>query len=261
MGKVSIGAGLVLGVLLAGCGGGGDSNSSSSALPLTGDRVPTVLRAEGVYTGTLSNGEKHETIVLENGQIFMIHAGSFNIQNTPVLEGSGKADNGSYTSMDLKDFSDFAVFTPASMTASYNLNGTLNGSISKQGSVVSFTSSRLEKPTYNYDEPASPASIVVAEPNILFSTRITLDGDISISARQCSARGTIKPRASGKNVFDIRLTFLNGPICPLNAQTHNGVAYMYLTSFPDGSLHRRLVMMGTDASRTYRFSYYDTLPD
>ena len=56
--------------------------------------------------------------------------------------------------------------------------------------------------------------------------------------------GTVKPRASGRNVFDVTLTFGGAP-CVLANQTATGSAISYLLS--NGS--RQIVIAGTNAAR------------
>jgi hypothetical protein len=223
------------------------------------------LRAEGVYTGTLSNGEQHDTIILENGQIFMMHYSLELVYGDSLIEGLGNAENGSFSSSDAKDFLFDTVIAgqhvinavlPASISASYTADGSLNGTITEQGPTITFTGKQVDPSRYIYDAPANLADVVhdnsVQGPIL---SRITLDGSINIRARECFATGSIKPRASGKNVFDLQLSFSNGPICPLNGQTANAAGFVYKFVSANGTTTKLLIIVGTDASRTHRITY------
>jgi hypothetical protein len=242
----------VLGALLAGCGGGGSSNSASDS---------PVLAAEGVYTGTLSNGEKHESIILENGQIFMMHGDFQSLNGQAVLEGPGKAENGGYSSADLKDFQTASAesFFPASISASYNSAGRFSGTISEQGGTIGSVSFDGVRPTtsfYDYDQPASLDKVVGNWGDFLLRVTITPAGDIHLSSRQCDGNGTIKPRTTGKNVFDIEWTFGAIPACPFYGQTVKSIAFVEGFTQDASTLSQRLIIMGVDNSRAKGKGYF-----
>jgi len=54
-------------------------------------------------------------------------------------------------------------------------------------------------------------------------------GAITGSSGGCSFTGTATPRASGKNVFDVSITFGAAP-CVLPSQTVTGIALDYITT-------------------------------
>jgi hypothetical protein len=62
----------------------------------------------------------------------------------------------------------------------------------------------------------------------------------------CSISGTIEPRASGKNVFDVSVTSGGAP-CAAPGTTSTGIAVTYLLP---GSTARQLVVAGVNAART-----------
>jgi hypothetical protein len=264
--KSSVGAALALAALLTGCGGGGDCGSSSN-VPGSSSTASTVLRAEGVYTGTLSNGEKHETIILENGQIFMMH-GDLHSSNQALTEGPGKAENGSYSSTDIKDYRPFGAFIsgqyvpsvviPASISASYNVAGALTGTITEPTETITFAGSRPPTSSYDYDDAASLNKIAGAWGDLSLAVNVTSAGDIRLSSRACDGKGIIKPRASGKNVFDIEWTFISIPACPFYGQTINSVAFVRSISENSNPATQKLVIMATDAGRTNARTFYLT---
>jgi hypothetical protein len=66
------------------------------------------------------------------------------------------------------------------------------------------------------------------------------------SSKGCAFSGTITPRASGKNVYDVSLKFGAAP-CALANQTATGVAVTYLLT--NGK--RQLIALTVDSTRTY----------
>lgn len=93
--------------LLAGCGGGGGSGTA---------RVPIVpaRMAEGVYSGTISNGKSHNALVLENDQVYVMYGtmvkGSLMVSG--FIQGNGKSNNGSFSASDMRDYSATAGTSP-----------------------------------------------------------------------------------------------------------------------------------------------------
>lgn len=251
MRKSEIFAYVALGALLAGCGGGTDNNSQSRTGPTSGG-ASAVLRAEGVYTGTLSNGQLMESVILETGEIFMMHGDFQSINGQAVIEGTGKADNGIYTSTDARDYDPASAvsFVPVSISASYNLAGQLSGSITGQGQPVSFSGTRVSTTFYDYDQPASLDKIAGSWGGLIIFT-ITPAGDIGVSSRQCDGHGTIKPRASGKNVFDIEWTFGAIPACPFYGETIKSIAILEGDAIGGIPGSQRLTIMGVDNSRAH----------
>jgi len=80
---------------------------------------------------------------------------------------------------------------------------------------------------------------------------ISSNGSISTGNSSCSASGTATPRASGKNIFDIKMTF-SGNFCALgNGTVTNGMAF-YDTST------RQMVVLALNASKTDGFIYAGT---
>jgi hypothetical protein len=256
MGKMGVSVGLVLGVLLAGCGGGGDSSSGASGAPKA--TTPTVLRAEGAYTGTLSNGQLMETVILESGEIFMMHGDFKSLNGQAMIEGPGKEDNGSYSATETRDYDPNRAdpFVPAPISASYDTAGRFSGTISEQGQTISFTGARPATSIYDYDQPASLDRVVGTWSDFLINFAITAAGEIHLSSRQCDGSGTIKPRASGKNVFDIEWTFVAIPACPFYGQTVKSIAFVEAYTPVGSTLSQRIIIMGVDNARTKGKGWY-----
>lgn len=234
----------LLAMLLAGCGGGGNDAAA-----------PVVTSAEGVYEGTISNGAVHYTIVLENGQFYTLFGAPLAGGGVAVMgfiQGSGRSENGTITSTDLKEFLGDGTVIAGSLNAKYVAKTSLSGTV-REGTIdYAFSgSTALKNSTYSYDSAANPANIAGAwsltdlagHPVAL---NIAAGGAFTGSSNGCSVSGTIQPRASGKNVFDFSLTFGAAP-CALPGQVANGIALEY--QLTGGK--RQLLVAGSDASRSH----------
>ena len=206
---------------LLGCGGGG-----SSAPAVT----PVI---QGVYQGTSSNGKTLNALVLEDGSfwnIYGIPSGSA-ISVQGVATGSSSASNGAFT-IAFKDFYAPGI-SPVSGTGSGAYSGSnLLGTLTEDGVTGSFSLTAPLTTNYNYNTPASISSITGSWSGGLLdgasaSVNILATGTVTgTSSLGCSFTGTISSRPSGKNVFNISLTFGAAP-CALPNQTASGVALTY----------------------------------
>lgn len=235
----------LLSLFLVGCGGGGSSSSTPA---------PVTSSGEGVYEGSISNGRIHNTLVLENDQFFTLYGNAIaggGLAVTGFIQGNGKSNNGNFTSTDLKDFFANGTVVSGSLSASYTAKTSLNGSVTEGSSTVTFTgTSPLKNSLYVYEKAANLANIVGAWS--LFDLQgsstalnIVSNGAFTGTSNGCSFSGTLNPRASGKNVFDLALTFGAAP-CRLAGQAANGIAVEY----PLSNGTRQLLIAGTNATRT-----------
>lgn len=237
-----------LSILLAGCGGGG----SSSATKITASD------AQGVYEGTVSNGREHNTLILENNQFYTMYgnavSGGFGVAG--FIQGNGKTNNGNFSSTDLKDFFANGTVTSGSLSAAYVPKTSFNGTLTQGSSTVTFTGTALKNSPYNYDTAANPANISGAWllsdlQGATVAVSISSSGALVGSSGGCAFNGTINPRASGKNVFDVALTF--GAIsCRLAGQSANGIAIEY----PLANGKRQLLIAGTDTARANGTAFF-----
>jgi hypothetical protein len=238
--KLAAAGTLAVAAILAGCGGGGDSSSPDTA-----------SSAEGVYQGTISNGAEHNTLVLENGQYYSMYGrtidGVYYVYG--FLQGTGTSNNGSFTSTDLKDFYYTDAVFSGSLSASYRPDVSFNGSITEGGSTVTFTGAPVQDSLYNYKTPANLANIVGPwNMNSLQGSAVALhvasSGAFTGSSDGCTFSGTIQPRASGKNVFNVSLRFGAAP-CVLPGQSANGIGFEFLLA----NGQRQFIMAGANATR------------
>ena len=207
---------LATAVALAACGGGG-----GGAAPAP---VATVS-AEGIWSGAGSNGVLISFVILENGETWGLYGTSVSING--ALFGN-TTTNGSSVSMSGSSF-DFIsrVTDPGSLTGSVVSKSTLN--------VVSNLGTRLDA-AYNasYDQAPSLAALAgtyfgqaVTDSIAPQSASVTISGTGAVSSigTGCTTSGSVVPRPTGKNIFNISLTSV-GPSCALgNGTVVTGIGY------------------------------------
>lgn len=241
------------GVGLFGCGGGGGGGATTAA-PAP---VVAASTAEGVYAGTISNGKTHNALVLENDQVYVMYGTMVNgnLMVAGFIQGNGKSNNGSFSASDMRDYSPNGTSPAFSLSATYVKNVSFNGTTTDGTTTVSFTGAPLQNSLYNYNTAANVANIVGAWTITDLAGRpvalnIAASGSFTGSTSGCTFSGTLKPRASGKNVFDAVATFGAAP-CLLPSQTVSGIALEY----PLTGGGRQLIIAGTDALRNNGAAY------
>lgn len=235
-------------LVLAACGGGGgDAPTAVSATPTT--PPPVVATAAGFWEGTASTGVAVSLAILEDGQTWGIYTSGNQIAGAlyGVTTSSGNALSGSGK--------DFNIPTNSVGSASYTGAFVANSRIT----VTTSASSSLTA-TYvaAYDQPASLSSLAgtfsgtgvtgTTNPQANAVT-VSASGAITVPTNQgCGVTGTATPRASGKNIFDVAVTF-NGSTCALgNGATTQGIAYFNTTT-------RRLLVLALNTAKTDGFIY------
>jgi hypothetical protein len=216
-----------LAAFLAACGGGGDGGTTPSVSVLP----------EGVYGGTLtgSTSPDFQMLVLENGDLWAVYGSRsptlFSVAG--FIQGSTSSGGTSFSSANARDY---GVAPAVAGTAIGTFNaaaGTIAGSVTAGGQSVTFSGGPIAGSLYNYNAPASVAAVTGS-----WTLGTTLTGDTvflnvqpsgSFSATSnsgCTFAGTIAPRASGKNVLNVSVTFGPAP-CALPGQPATGIAFYY----------------------------------
>ncbi|NRR33959.1 hypothetical protein HSX11_27640 [Oxalobacteraceae bacterium] len=240
---------------VGGCGGGGGGSSAgqTSTVP-----VPVTSSAQGAYQGTLSNGIEHFTLVLENDQFYTVYGstggGAFGV--TGFLQGNGKSNNGNFSATDVKDATSTGQLLSGSLSASYTAGSSLNGTLTEGTNSATFTGATLPSAVYNYNTAASLNDIsgswnLTSLRGNASTFNIAASGAFTATSGACIFTGTFKPRSSGKNVFDVAITFGAAP-CTLPGQTLNGIAVDYLLS----NGQRQLIIAGLDQARTSSGAFF-----
>lgn len=204
--------------VLAACGGGdSDSNAAASGAGRQS--------AEGLWQGTATDGHTTTAVVLETGEFWGLvtsAAGLVGFVNG-ATSVNGSTVSGTSTGYNL-------------VTSSYATQG-LTGTVTTKSALSLTTAGGAFTASYlpDYDQPPAALSQVAgtysgwsASVSGAFSpsTVVTISaaGQVSSPGVPCSTVGTIRPRASGKNLYDVSLG-VSGVGCPPAATSLNGVAY------------------------------------
>ncbi|HRO61991.1 MAG TPA: hypothetical protein PK177_23015, partial [Burkholderiaceae bacterium] len=222
-------------VLLAACssGDGAKGECGNTSHPPPPPEPPPVgtTTAEGAFAGTLTpRGFRLSLIVLENGVAWGLY------ENNGLLvgffEGVGVSNNGSYTIPDVRDH-DFVDRTArrSQLSATYFPALSIEGHLIPDVGVQSaFSATAAAMTGYDYAQPAAPGQVTGSWPGFYRNgfeygtVRITSSGAISATTSAgCAYTGTVVPRASGRNVFDVRISFGSAP-CELPDGVATGIA-------------------------------------
>ena len=219
-------------LVLTACGGGGGDESAG--------------QAEGFWVGSTSTGYTAQVAILEDGQAWGLYTTGSTIIG--ALAGTASASGGSISGSGSDYYFPGGTATPGSFSGTFTPRGTMTITT---GSGARFTG------TYSgvYDTPASltAAAGAYAGAGVIpgfasYATNVTVDanGVATATSVACSGSGTAAPRGSGKNVFNITLTF-TGASCPLtNAGAISGIAYYDAAT-------SSLIAMGRNGSKSTGF--------
>ena len=204
----------LLAALLVGCGGGG------------GGSAPVSGSAEGFWNGTATGGYTTSIAVLDNGETWGLYGSGGSLAG--ALYGqtvvNGTALSGTGTS--------FNFVTRTSGTGSYSGTVTAKSSLSLTSGATTFAASYDS----TYDQAATLSALagtytgyaltgtIAAQTTTVTVTSGGLISSSYVSGNlSCSTSGTATPRAGGKNVYNVQLTF-TGNYCALgNGTTVSGV--------------------------------------
>lgn len=215
---------LVAATLLTACGGGGSDDSSIPAPPPA--PPPAATSVEGFWTGKSAAGFDVALAVLENGDTWGVYTSNGAIYG--ALQGNTTSSGGALTGSGREfDLSSNTV-TSGAYSGTYTAKTRID---------VQFSDGTSFAGTYStaYDQPASLSALAGTYTGLGVSTgapvqsmAVTISASGAISAPPslgCSVSGSAMPRASGKNIFDLRITF-SGANCALgDGATASGVAY------------------------------------
>lgn len=221
-------------IMLAACGGG-DSGDAGSPAQVPSVPSPPASSAEGVYGGTLtgSTSSHFRALILENGEFWSLYgrdAGSiFYVEG--LVQGVGSWNQGSFTSSNVKDFG-FYPAIQGTLTSTYQTGAkTISGTVTADGGSVQFSGGPIPGATYNYESAANLSTVsgrwdAMSSAGGSISINVSASGSVSFAEGGCTGSGSISPRPSGKNVFNVSLTFGAAP-CAFPNQTATGVALAY----------------------------------
>lgn len=212
----------------------------------------TAGQAQGVFSGTTSDGSSFQSIILPNDTFYAIYGTTSGnvLYISGMMTGQGASSNGNYTAT-VTDFNSSGTTFTRSVAATYVTGASIAGTVSESGnSTVTFNGTVGPSSSFNYSSPALLSGISGAWTGTLMdgstaTVHINTSGTFSGSDSGCSFSGTITPDSSGKNFFNISLTYGASP-CSLPNQTQSGIAVDYLLS--DGVTHQLLAGVASGTS-------------
>ena len=231
---------------LVACGG-----DDGSVNPPTPPPPPPGASAEGAWEGNLSDKRSFSSLVLEDGTFYTLYGpvigGALYVAG--VIQGVGEYRGATFRTADAVDFP--AGSSPAwtAVNATYEPGVSIQGSVIGAGRNITFNGSPISTAVYNYNTPANLASV---SGNWVLSSaegdavHVSIAGSaIQATSGGCSFSGSVSPRSTGKNVFDVSVTF-GGTPCRLPGQKMQGNAIALTT--PSNQL--QLIVIATNSSRT-----------
>lgn len=229
-----------------------DPATFQPAIDSTVSTLVVSLGAQGMYTGKLtSSGNLFNALVLDDGQYWGFYgqqtAGA--LYPTGFVQGPGTAANGSFSAPDVRNFGAIPA-AAGSVNATYVTQESMGGTLAVPTGTIPFATTGLNDANYRYNTPAAVADLAgsmrVEGPLGTHAITITDAGAFSGTAAGCSYTGSLAPRASRKNVFDVSWTFGAGS-CALSGQNATGVGFSYLVN---AGATRQIVIAATNAGRT-----------
>ncbi len=217
MNKKLVAAGLLC-ALVAACGGSSDDDTP--APPPAPAPSP-----EGFWVGNASTGTRVSLAILDDGKTWGLYESGGYIVGALAGETSHSGNQLSGSGQD---------FNLPSRTVSA---GSYSGTFSAKNRVdVRLSNGSTFAGSYDarYDQPASLAAIAgtysgysvtgTTAPQAV-TINVSSTGQITApSSEGCGGSGSVRPRASGKNIYDVTITF-QGSLCALgNGTTVRGIA-------------------------------------
>lgn len=234
---------LVASAFLVGCGGGGGGDDAPS---------PGASPAQGAWEGALSDGRAFNALVLGDGTFYTLYgsnlSGSFYVSG--LIYGNGTyGANSVFRDLNAQDFVAPDYWVRTVLDGSYEPGERISGAVLAGQTRVSFSGLPIAKANYDYNTPANVASLagnwaMNATTGDFVSVSIA-GNSISATSSGCGFSGTVYPRSSGKNVYDVALTFGGSP-CRFAGEKMNGNAL--LTKMANGQQQLVVVSVSQDRS-------------
>ena len=245
MNKKWLVATMALCAALAGCGGGGGSGSTPTS---------STLAAQGVYEGTTSSGTDFSLLLLDDGTYYTLGGTrtSSGFLVSDLVEGTGTQSGASFTSSDLRDFLYTGQTLAGTLSATVNAGTSVSGTLTEGATSVTFSGVPPASSTYDYNTPANISSVagswnVTTLQGASATLAVSSNGTFTGTSAGCNFSGTISPRSSGKNVFDVAVQFGPSP-CALPNGSGTGIALSYPIA---GTNLTQLLVTAVDGTRTY----------
>ncbi|ARU03434.1 hypothetical protein CCO03_00930 [Comamonas serinivorans] len=208
-------------MLTTACGGGGDDDDTPAPVP----PAPTTSPVSGAWQTTIAGGATGNAIVLDDGTLWALGTQASG-QLVSQIHGSLQASAGRLSASNVVSV-DYTrnQFARGSLSGSYvaGSSATIELTIPGTGSTGAQTYTPVPASTYTYNRAAS-LSDISGTWQAPTGMRVTINASGALQGSQdaCRVTGTVAPHASGKNVFNLQVTF--GAACSTPNQTLQGVA-------------------------------------
>lgn len=243
---------VLVSAMLAACGGGGGGVDGTARI------IPSSI--EGDFEGSTSNGKTVDILVLEDNSFWVLYGVSSSgyLAVEGFITGMGTISNGSFSSTAYDFPAPGSSVVSATVSGSYT-STTLDGTITENASAITFTSTEGAS-AYTYDTAATLSDVSGSWSGSLLdgeTATITVSASGAIAGTPtsfpgCSFTGLVTPRASGKNVFDVRIFFGTSSSCVLPGQTATGIGVVYPLA---GGSHQLIVGV-TDSTHTHASAFF-----
>lgn len=230
---------VILGLFIAGCGGGSDSGSAVTLQPPGGGigLFPVNDSPGGIWTGTDSDGDELALLVAETGRFHFIDQflrkgfGSLSVSNGNDVDGDFQFVAPSVT-----------VFPNPSPSANCTASGSVNERISLTLTVNCTTAAGTQDSvtvalTYDasYDRDSSLATISGLYRDQFGGNVLDISANGSIFQQDptgCTRNGQISIINSAYNAYDVEMTLSN---CVANAAALEGATFTGLATLDDSA--------------------------
>jgi hypothetical protein len=222
---------------------------------------PSIATPEGNWFRLTTGDGFVEMVVLENGEIWLWYLASpagFEgvMHGTLTSSGAGGGFAGVFAG-ELRNY-DFSKDQPSTvaMTGNFHPTSTLGGTAVVDGKVVTFAKGYAT----DYDRPAS-AFIATGTWEIgrfyrfdRATINVAATGEITGRSNSgCVLTGTLRPRPSGKNVYDLSVTY-GGAGCDLGSGTATGIGLIF-ANFVEGEPFLGVRILAEKNDRTAGFAW------
>ncbi len=199
--------------MVAGCGGGGGGGEPPTAVTDAGNAP------EGYWIGRTSAENRADVLILEDGSTWGVYTDAVELRG--AVQGTSRAVQGQFSAT-LTEYSFLDNLTPelvfsGTVTPRSRIDATTN---SGRGLLLSYSAT--------YEQAASPQAL---------AGRYQLSGDAFVSidtagtfnwtvSADCILTGSARPRQSGKNVFNLTLTYVGAGCSQGDGTRVTGVAHL-----------------------------------
>ena len=233
--------------LVTACGGGGSGGAN--------------VAVEGAWQGTTSNNFTVELLALENNEFYTIF-GTMSGSNLLVrgFDQGTYSVSGSSISGSFREYPNYDPSYTGTLTGTAVASTSITGTTTYTAGSSTFSGTPIPTSSFNYNRAASindiqgswTGSIASAASGGSATVTISPTGVIAGTSSGCLFGGTATPRSSGKNVFNVSITFGAAP-CDLAGQTATGIAIDYAIT---ATSQTQLIVAVQDSSKQYGAMFF-----